>query len=78
MTAARRSQPRNEVVELASRQRRRVPIELPAARNGGGDVDNQPMLRRIGAERVGAAEVHFPVLEDRSEIEIDDVVGASA
>src|SRR5580700_8169951 len=56
----------------------RVEVELLAAAKGRRDVRDQLVLARILSEHVAVAKVGLPGIENRSEIQIYDIVRRQA
>src|ERR1700747_2675711 len=70
--------PGNEVIELASRELRSVFEKFFATTKRHADVTYQPMLVRVVAEGIGAAEIGFPRIKHRAQVEEYDIIGGDA
>src|SRR6266702_6021027 len=69
---------RDEVIQLAGGDLWRVLIQLLATSKRDADVAHQPVLVRVGAKRVSAAEIGFPGIEHGTEVEEYNIVRGNA
>src|ERR1700736_484062 len=78
LPAGLRGKVAHEIVERARGQIGRIKVMLLALAKGGGDVGDQLVLAGVSAQHIRAAIVGLPFVENRSEVEIHDVVPGHA